>query len=249
MNPTRIVTGAIVALSIASGTAFAQEPVAIKRTFKEGETSRYKVVVNANVQGMEIVATNNVRFKIKEIRKDGNIVIEQTNEGGTVNIGGMEQQQPETPTTSSVRDKNFKLVEMKPDEIAAQLLSPEMQKLAAMVGEVVYPEKTVKAGESWEVVQDNPMVKGKKFTMKMTFVGVEKVDGADLYKVKQTATADTSADGSKLELDVTNWMVPATGEVVRLTGKMKGVVTNFGPMDWELKQEKLKDDAKAEKKP
>ena len=44
----------------------------------------------------------------------------------------------------------------------------------------ILPEKEVKSGDSWQTEFDNPAAKGKKVTVKTSYLGTEKVDGRRL---------------------------------------------------------------------
>lgn len=239
----RVLTAGILLVSAMAAMAD-EKPVTLARTYKEGDKVSHKVTVTVSVNGMDVVVTRTAKSTVKEVRKTGEIVIVQTDDGSTLNIGGMEQQQPAGPPVTELRDKNGKLTEVKVDEAANGFMTPDMQQLIAKASDVHLTDKPVKAGDTWTTEFDNPAVKGKKFTAKSTYVGIEKVDGQDLWKVKQTVEADSDADGKKLTIDFTAWLDPAKGQTVKMEGNAKDVPTNFGSLTWVMKQVLVKEAAK-----
>ena len=52
-------------------------------------------------------------------------------------------------------------------------------------------------------------------------MGIEKVDGTDYWKVKQSADPDTDAKGAKMGYDATYWLDPSNGEEAKATAAFK----------------------------
>jgi hypothetical protein len=236
---------AAAAVAIIAGSASADEKtVTLARTYKEGDKVSHKMTVNVSVNGMEVTVTRTAKSVVKEIKKTGEAVIVQTDDGSTLNIGGMEQQQPAGPPVTEIRDKNGKLTEIKMDEAAAGFMTNEIQILVAKASDVQLSDKPVKAGDSWQNEFDNPAVKGKKVVAKTTYVGLDKLDGTDRWKIKQTVEADSDADGKKLSIEITAWLDTTNGRNVKLEGSAKDIPTNFGVLSWTMKQEVVKEAAK-----
>jgi hypothetical protein len=226
---------------IAAQAATAQEKsVNLAYNYKAKDTYRSKVTVNTNVMGQDVVVTGTAKTEIKEIKPNGDFVVVMTNEGGKLNIGGQEQDQPATPPVTTTRTKLGKLVDYKAEDAAMGILAPEVQKLMAMLGEQLLPEKEVKKGDTWTTEIENPAVKEKKVTVKGTYLGTDTIDGVELWKVKQEADAAVDKEGGKLSIDFTNWINPANGQVVKSEGTVKDLPTQFGPMTWTMKQELIK---------
>ena len=221
-----------------------EKTVTLARTYKVGDKVSHKVTVTVSVNGMDVVVTRTAKSAVKEVKPTGEVVIIQTDDGSTLNIGGQEQQQPAGPPVTEIRNKNGKLTEVKVEEAAGGFMTPEIQQLVAKASDVHLTDKPVKAGDTWTSEFDNPAVKGKKFTAKSTYVGVEKVDGQDLWKVKQTVEADSDADGKKLTIDLTAWLDPAKGQTIKMEGIAKDIPTNFGSLTWVMKQAIVKEPAK-----
>jgi hypothetical protein len=233
------IAGALV-LVLAQAAAAQDKAVSLAYNYKAKDSYRSKVTVNTSVNGQDVAVIATAKTEIKEVKPNGDFVIVTTNEGGKLNLGGQEQDQPAQPPVTFTRTKYGKLVDYKADDVAMGVLSPEVQKLMAAIGEQLLPEKDVKKGDTWTTEIDNPAVKDKKVTVKGTFLGTETVDGTELWKVKQQADAVTDKDGAKLTIDFTNWINPANGQVVKSEGTVKGLPTQFGPMDWTMKQELIK---------
>src|SRR5437764_10108937 len=94
-------------LLLASMAAFADDKtVTLGRTYKEGDKVSHKVTVTVSVNGMDVVVTRTAKSTVKEVKKTGEVVIIQTDDGSSLNIGGMEQQQPAGPPVTEIRDKS-----------------------------------------------------------------------------------------------------------------------------------------------
>jgi len=239
----RILTAGMLLLA-SMGANADEKAVTLARAYKEGDKVSHKITVTVSVNGMDVVVTRTAKSTVKEVKKTGEVVIIQTDDGSSLNIGGTEQQQPAGPPVTEIRDKNGKLTEVKIDEAAQGFMTPDIQQLVAKASDVHLTDKPVKPGDTWTTEFDNPAVKGKKFNAKSTYIGTEKVDGQDLWKVKQTVEADSDADGKKLSIDLTAWLDPAKGQTVKMEGNAKDVPTNFGSLTWVMKQVMVKEAAK-----
>ena len=101
-------------------------------------------------------------------------------------------------------------------------------------------DEPVKPGDSWTTEVDNPQVKGKKVTIKTTFVGDDKADGAPALKFKQTLEADTDAADAKLKAETTALLDPTTGQLIEEEQTAKGIPGAMGPVDWKGTIKRLK---------
>lgn len=247
MLTQRALGGAAAVLFLAAGMGVRADdkPIKLARTVKEGDVVRSKVTVNANAGGMDIVVVQTFKNKAKEINKKGEIVWEQTTESVVVN--DMEQQGAAGQVQTETRDKTNKLVDYKPPQAGQDIFSPEVQKLMAGSSEILFSDKEVKSGDSWTTELDNPVVKDKKVKVKTTFVGMDKVDGKDYWKVKQAAEADTDDKGAKTTYEMTSWLDPADGSTFKMEGQVKDLpVAQIGSLSWTMKMERLKNE-KADK--
>lgn len=237
------------ALLAAANVARADDaPVTLAYHVKKGDVAYHKATVTASIMGADVLVTTSTKSTVKDVKDNGDFVVEQTNLGTHVSFGGQEQDQDASAPVTVTRDKRGRLVDYKTDEAAQAFVAPEVQRLIAMLNEVLLPEKPVKQGDSWETVLDNPAAKGKKVTVKDTYLGTEKVNGVDAWKVHQTAEAVVDADGNKMSVDSTIYMNPATGQAMKGEAVAKDVPTlQAGPITMNVKLEETK--APEEKKP
>ncbi len=215
-----------------TASAFAQDaPVTLARKFQAGAVVRFQSTITANLMGMEVKVEETGKITAKEVKDDGSVVLVRTSEGGKLNLGGMEQPQPASPEVTVTRDKVGRLTAYKPAE-PNMLFTPEISHLLTTLEEAVLPDKAVKNNDTWETSLDNPAAKDKKINARGTFLGREKRGEVELWKVKQSATADTGMADGKLTVELTAWLDPATGMPVRIEGDYKKVPSQFGELDW-----------------
>jgi hypothetical protein len=223
------------------------KPVEIHQSLKAEESVQYRNTLKLMVGG-EIVVEQNRKRTIKEIKDNGEVVIVLTDLGGKVSFNGSDMETPAGGPTTLTMTKQGKVLSYKP-ESDNPYLSLSTLHLITLLEHIVYPEKAVKAGDSWTTEVDNPQVKGKKATIKTTYVGAEKADGVAAWKVKQTFKADT--DSGEITAEVTALLDAANGQVIEAEQNVKGIPTQMGAMDWTGKTKRMKPDAdkdKAEKK-
>jgi len=233
---------ATLALVAASAALADDKTVTLARTVKKDEVTRYKSIVTASVMGLEAVVTATAKSTVKEVKENGQVVVEDVTENGKLSLGGMEQEMPNVPPVTFTRDKYGKLVKFVPPDGMA-LMSPEVMQIIATINEIIFPEKPVAENGSWESTFDNPAVKDKKFTVKTTYLGTEKVDGADLWKIKQSAAVETDASGAKLDYAINYFVDPTNGRVVKSSATLKDVPTMYGVMTMDMKMSLIKETA------
>lgn len=230
----RTAAAACLVLAMFGAAALADDkPVTITHTPKEGDVGRFKTVINAEILGMQLVVTQESKHTIKEVKKNGDIVTVIKNEKTVVSVGGMEQPNPgDAPEVTEIRDKYGKLIEFKAPEIPGNPFSPDVQLMMAKLSDVIFSEREVKTGDTWNTEVENPIVKTEKAKVKTTYLGTEKVDGKDVAKIKQTAEAATKSEAKKMSGEMTYWVEPATGKLVKAEGKMTDVP--ISPMGMDL---------------
>src|SRR5207248_1555 len=116
-----------------------------------------------------------------------------------------------------------KLVDFKMEE--GGILAPEIARLLATLRTPILPEKEVKAGDTWQTEFDNPAVKGKKFTVKTTFVGTDKVEGMDVWKIQQSGEPATLSVPTKVVLTVN--FLPFTAGLSNSVCQVSPAFTSF----------------------
>ncbi len=220
------------------------QPVTLAHTYKKNDSFRHKMTVNASVGGMDAVLVRTIKLTVKDIKDNGDVILEETDEGGQLTLNGADQSLPSQPPLTLTRDKTGKLLDYKADDSGGGFMAPEVQKLVAMISDTLFPNKPVKAGDIWQAELDDPVVKDKKVVVKGSFIGVEKVQDKDLWKVKQSAEAPVDADGNKMTMEITMYLDPATGQPVKGEGSVKDLpTTQVGPVSWTMKIEMLKPEA------
>ena len=217
-------------------------PLKLARTYKLGDNARVKSTIKVSVNGMDIVLTNTVKSTVKEVKKTGEVVELSEPEAGTMTINGAEQPSPAGASITMTFDKSDKLAEYKPSEDGGYF-DPGVAQLIAVVHHVILVDKAVKKDDTWETELDDPAVKGKKMTVKDTFLGTEKRDGKELWKIKQTGEPLVDASGGKMPFEFTALLDPANGQLVHSEGSVKQVPTQFGALDWTEESNLVKPEA------
>ncbi len=259
MNIKSLLAGALFALTLFATPAIVRaddppvavkadaKPVTIVRTYKVGDARRYTTLIKANVGGMEGVINGGQKMVVKEIKKDGSVVLTHEAEESKMEFGGDVRTQPATKPSSETRDKFGKLIDYTPSEDAMIVWTPEIQKLMGAISEVILNGKEVKAGESWETELVNPAVKDKTFKVKTTYVGTDKVEDVEYLKVEQNVSVEVDDTGTKMTLKTVHWLNPTDGSLFKSTATIKGLPSTFGPLDMEQTIKLAKPEEKKEK--
>lgn len=237
------VFASIFALAIAPAIVRADDdkPVTLASPAKAGDSVRYRSTIDVDLNGNEIKVIQNRKHTVKEVKDSGEITLIVAEEGGKLSLGGNEQEIPGGEPTTVTLTKTRKILTHKPDG-ENPYLSASTRHLLAIVDTPILPDKAVKPGDSWTTELDNPAVKGKKVTVKTTYVGNDKVDGTAVWKIKQTVEADTEA--GKMSTETTSLLDASNGQLISAEQTMKGVPGTMGPMDWKGKIVRLKKDEK-----
>ena len=252
LNPSmnRWMGGALIALALVSTQAVRADDKAVNLIVKPkvGAVTKYKSTIKATVMGMEINIETSEKMTIKEVKDNGDITVLTESLGGKMSVNGMEQDQPPTPPTTITRDKLGKLVDYKSEDQPGSPFSPEVQKLMVSISDTMLTDKDVKEGDTWDTEVDNPASKENKAKIKTTFLGIEKVDGVDCWKVKQSAEAIAGMNAEKMSYDATTWTNPKTGQPQKVEAKIKDVPTQFGPITFDMTMAVVKNDKPADAK-
>lgn len=231
----------IAALAVCADDA----PLTLARVYKPGATYRYRIDVAATVMGSDVVLERTIKLTVKEIKPNGDAVLLHTDEGGKVNVAGQEQEAGAGGPVTMVKDKLGRVVKLTHDASDLSFLPPEAEHLLAIASEWLPPSKAVRAGDAWQSEVVNPAVKGRKVVVKTALIGAEKVEGADAYRIRQAVDADTDDQGGKMKAEFTMLVDPTTGAELAMDGKVKGLPTQYGPLDMSVKLRALKPDDRA----
>lgn len=229
-------------------SARADDAVTLTRSLKEGTTAKYKSVTKIDANGMDVVLKRAEKITVKEIKADGQVTLVYTAGAGTLTMSGNDQDLPSEPPVTETFDKAGKMTGYKAENPDEQYFSVGIQNLLAISYHIILPDKPVKSGDTWETQVDNPVVKSKKITIKGTYLGTEKKDDVEMWKIKQTVEAATAEDGSKMTTEVTVYLDPKDGNEQKLTADVKGVPSNVvGVLNWKYEAVLTKDDADTKK--
>jgi hypothetical protein len=211
------------------------EAVTLKHGFKAGDTWQASFDIVAEVSGTQVPIKRTTVQKVKEVKQNGDVVLVITDKGGTLVIGGDEQvMSPEAPVTITL-DPTGKLVKYEDTASGDGPISAEAKQLIAMMGHCIFPKSAVKKGDTWTTETPNPFIKDAKLTIKSAFEGTEKVQDKEYLKVKQSVDVQTSPGSAKTVAEMVFLLDPQTHEVARIQGSVKGLMTQFGEMDWGVK--------------
>lgn len=237
-----MIGGMLLALAlIAAQSANAEgAKTVLVRKYKPGATT-YKATVKTNVQGMDIVIEQSQKNTIKTVKDNGTIVILSEDLGGVMKFNGTETEQKGGAPTTETRDKLGKLIDYQHEADPMAFFTPEVQRLMASTADLILTDKEVAEGDTWESQLDNPVSRANKVKVKTTYQGIDKVDGVDLWKFKQSTEAVVNTDGSKTTTDVTVWINPKDGLLEKVDAKIKDVpTTQAGPIEFTLLVQRVK---------
>src|SRR5215470_12021434 len=70
------------------------KPVTLARTYKKGDVTRFKTESTVNAAGNDITVTQTSKVTVKDVKDNGQSVVEQAGEGGKLSMGGADQDIP-----------------------------------------------------------------------------------------------------------------------------------------------------------
>lgn len=243
---TRAVGGVLFACAFVVGSAAnAQNDQAVNLIVKPkvGRVIRNRTIVKTSFMGMELVVNESQKNTVKAVKTNGDIVVEIAAESAIIRIGGMNQVQDPNPPYSIIRERNGRIKEGRKIDMD-EFMKIGVAKVNEALGAFILPEKPVKPNDTWETVLNNPAVVDRKITVKGTYLGLEKIDGKEYWKIKQSSEAIVDVDGTKVTYDSTEWVNPDDGETFRLEATAANVPTNAGNLTLKISGEAVKGDEK-----
>ena len=241
-----LITGILTSIALAPAIAASADdsPVTLKYTAKSGDSQHQQVVIKVDSVGAVLKQTQ--KRLIKDVSDTGDVTVLVTDEGGTLTVAGSDMPQAAGPDVTVKRDKLGKLSDWKPaKEFDNPPMAPEVMRATEQLYTVILPSAAVKEKDTWKVELDNPIFAKMKIKVENTYLGIDKVDGVDLWKIKQTATAPTDGDGGVVTFEGTFWLNPANGQMMKLEGTAKDVPTQFGKLSMAITVSPVKDDKPA----
>lgn len=219
MNRTASRLLASLALAASFAAAFAQtEALTFKRVVTAGESAKYKLQVNLEVQGNAIEITATILEKIIALEKDGGYTVEATESEMEFKMGG--QSFPTDEVDGTARTTKFNAfgvpLELKGDEEATAAESVRMEFLNIFE----YPSAPKKLGDKWtSATKPAATLKGAvPISTDYEFVRTEKLGAWDtaviLAHTKETEGAKPA------EAKKTIWVDTKTFAVVKTESKL-----------------------------
>jgi hypothetical protein len=218
-------------------------PVTLKYVYKVGDSLHHQTLIKANVQGLDAVVKQSRKSVVKEVKDNGDITVLVTDEGGTLTLSGADQHQDPGPDVTVKLDKLGKVTDWKAAmDIPPGALTAEQMRAMDQLYTIIFPAAPVKANDTWKLELDNPVYDKMKIKVENTYVGIEKVDGVDLWKIKQKATVPTDGEGNVTTFEGSFWLNPANGQLTKLDGNVKDLPTQFGKISFTILLTPVKDD-------
>ena len=234
--------GVMAAMLLSPALVLADDsPVTLKYTAKAGDKQHQQIVIKVDSVGAVLKQTQ--KRLVKEVSDTGDVTFVVTDEGGTLTVAGNDMPQPAGPEITVKLDKLGKLFDWKAaKDFDNPPLAPEVMRATEQLYTVVFPSAAVKEKDTWKVELDNPIFAKMKIKIENTYLGIEKVDGVDFWKIKQTGSAPTDGDGGVVNFEGTFWLNPANGQMLKLEGTAKDVPTQFGKLTMAISVTPFKDE-------
>ncbi len=216
------------------------KPIKLVRSYKLDELVHYDIKMKMSIAGTEILITTGNKITAKELKKDGTVMIVEDPDIMKVSAAGKESKAPGNKPWKEFRDSRGILKDYIVDDDPAAVTSANGLKLIASVSDIILPENEVKSGDVWETELDNPTRPGKKFKIKTTFLGSEKIDGVDYMKLDQNVEVAFEIESSKLKYRLIAWVDTTNGQMFKVKGDLKGLPTQSGGLNWLIDMQRSK---------
>ncbi len=209
----RFQTIGLISLIAISSLAFAvAQGVNLKRTLKEGQTFKYRMEGNVDMQGTPITLTGIMQEKVVKVEANGNFALEQQQLEGKISAGGREMDMPAGNATVTTYKTTGEVVEIKgsTEDATAYRMST--------LGLLVDAGKLINVGDKW-----SHMVKADTKTGLVAakadyeVIGEEKVGAVDTIKIK--ATVKETEGTEPASSDSTLWIDKKDGSTVKAETK------------------------------
>ncbi|GMV37248.1 MAG: hypothetical protein AMXMBFR61_17560 [Fimbriimonadales bacterium] len=219
--------------------ALGQETYTLKRVFKEGTERKYAskaIILPARGEEYRLVVEREDVEKCVKVTPDGNAQLESRELKLTMKFNDMELPNPsEEPGTDKM------LVSPRNDILKMETSNTE-DDMGLRLGraiQVVYPEKPVAVGQAWKYepkADEKGGLRGGTADTKL--LAIETVNGVQCAKLEHKYVEKPfGTDKGKVQAELTVWIDLSNGEMVKLTGKVSGMVVDMGGDDTELRME------------
>lgn len=210
--------------------AIAQE-YTLKLNVKEGDTFKYRMSMEIDFGGQNLLATTTITNKVLKVEENGNIQMESASGEMVIKFGDQEMPQPASPPTKITYKPNGEVVKME------SVQGP----LPSNIGNVAFPDKPVKLGDKWShTIKGQNGVPDIETTYEL--IGTEKIAESEALKMKVSARAANAKEGEGFSSSGHIWIDPKTGMLIKSELQLKGWQVEGAPMpiDGTLKMELVK---------
>ncbi len=177
-----------------------------------------------------------LKTTVKELQEDGKLTLLVEFQTGTVTFGKQEinilKMLPVVTITRSPKAVYETKVEKGNHEGNAEVAAVLVQ--TASASDNFLPAKAVRPGDHWKIdyANANRMLGGPKMTGEAQFIGIEKVNGIEAYRIKFSADGELKPGMPGHTEGVMFWQT-GQGQLLRLTQKGNGIFAG-SPAEAEL---------------
>jgi hypothetical protein len=204
-----------------SARGYCEEPATLEYRPAKGKTVRYKEVVTA--PGRIDVWTLVSDYEIQKLTANGQFVVQQTVKTFRHSVQGQETELPATSKTTRTYDRIGKLVDSEFFTVQGGP-SPRVGMLWDQMANPIFPSRPVGNGETWSVKVENPAVTENTYAVNGTFLGKVQLNGGTVWKVKQTAKANTDDNGHTMSFSAVFYISPVDGTIVQSESDVQDVL-------------------------
>jgi hypothetical protein len=208
------ITLGIIGVAVLSAAAFAAvQGLSVKRTPKDGQTIKYKMEGQIDVQGLQIGLKGTMQEKVTRVDANGNYAVEQqTLEGKATLPDGNEMDMPAGTATTTTYTADGQVVEIKGGNEDGT-----SYRMAAL-GLLVDPGKALNVGDKWtHTVKADAKTGAVAATAEYTVLGEEKIGAFDTVKIK--ANVKETEGGEPAASESTVWIDKKDGSTVKAESK------------------------------
>lgn len=228
----------IVALFV-TAPALGQDTYTLKRVFKEGTERKYAskaVILPAQGEEYRVVVDREDLEKCLKVTPEGNAQIESRELKLTIKFNDMEVPNPSEDAGTdkmlvSPRNEILKMETSNTEDDMGERLGRAMQ--------VVFPERPVSVGQAWKhepTADEKGGLRGGTANTKL--LAIEAVNGIQCAKLEHKYVEKPfAADKGKVKAELTVWVDLSNGELVKMSGKVTGMVVDMGGEDTELRMD------------
>lgn len=214
----------------------AQDTYTIKRTYKAGETDRYRIKLQMEGESpmgpLNLEMTMDMVETTKQVNEDGTVVVEMKMDSGTIKFNDQEMSMPGAGETVRMTvDQTGRVLKT---EGGAAGRGGNLNGLVNLTRVATWPDRPLRVGETWTFeipLENNSQAKVKG---SFTVVGPEKKSDqikVDTLKVKIATEIPIPApqgEPAKIKMDTMVYVEPSTGKVMKAEGSGSGQLGPIG---------------------